>query len=82
MARVKKFYDYEYDRILTEESARKYYQRFVDLGYTSKSFEEFAKDNFCDLSDPTEKATAQSLHDSCGWYHPVCTWSTLMRKAV
>ena len=80
--KAKKYYDYEYDRIITEETARKQYEWFRENvhGYR-QTFEQFLADNFCDLSDRTERAVAQAMHDRCGMFNPVCTWATLLRRA-
>ena len=85
MKRVKKYYDYEYDRIITEDTAKRQWQNMNEWcrnhGIKEKGFEEYAKENFFDLSDRIERAAAQAAHDKCGWFEPVCTWETLLRKA-
>lgn len=81
MARVRKYYDWEYDRIITEETARKQWERMKELGYTRQSFETYAAENFYDLSNRIENAAAQAVHDRCGTWEPVCSWRTLHKRS-
>lgn len=81
MKRTRKYYDWEYDRIITEETARKQWEYMTQHSYTKKSFEEYVKDNFFNLQDRTENAAAQAAHDRCGIWEPVCSWRTLHKKA-
>ena len=80
MTRIRKYYDWEYDRIITEDTARKQWERMTELGYTKKTFKEYAKENFYDLQNRTENACAQAAHDQCGMWEPVCSWRTLHKR--
>ena len=43
---MKKYYDPEYDRVVTEEVPKKQYEWFKQQSWFHKSYEEFLADNF------------------------------------
>lgn len=47
----KKFWDPEYDRIVTEDVIKKQFEHFKNMEFFNKSYEEFKKDNFEEITD-------------------------------
>ena len=43
---MRKYYDPEYDRVVTEEVPKKQYEWFKQQSWFHKSYEEFLADNF------------------------------------
>ena len=78
--RPTKYYHFELDIVVTEAYARRWYET-TTMKQMYADFESFVKGELCDLSKEDEHAAAQSLHDQCGFWHPVCSWKTLLRRA-
>lgn len=51
---IKKYYDPEYDRNVTEDVIQKQYEWFKQHTWFHKTYEEFRNDNFWDIDSETE----------------------------
>lgn len=48
---MKKYYDPEYDKAISEDEIKKQYDWFVNKQGIKKSYEQFLKDNFDEISE-------------------------------
>lgn len=48
---MKKYYDPEYDRIVTEEVVKKQYEWFKNQSWFKKDYETFKRDNFLEIEN-------------------------------
>ena len=78
--RPTKYYNYEFDIVVTEEGAHRWYET-TSMHEMHESFEKFVEAELMDLSDELQHSAAQALHDQWGLEVPVCSWKTLIRNA-
>ena len=85
MKRMHKYYDFEYDEIITESTARRRCDAMnkwrEQRGLETQTFEQYVEENLYDLRNRIENAAAQAAHDRCGIWEPVCSWRTLHKRA-
>lgn len=60
----KKYYDPEYDRIVTEDTIQDQYNWFSKQEWFTKSYEEFRNDNFI-VQEDDNMEQLDCLHDKC-----------------